>query len=328
MTHSDQHRYVVCRALDTDLWARARGALLARDLSAVLDGLRVACRNAGASGAYLCVDAAGLLTVVEIQAALGQTPGEASAGDASEIVVVPVAPVLVLADDGALLRVLEGRQAVPYVSVPPSAPPTLWGRPAAVYDVEELLGPAAGGPATRTVTVWAGDMARVTDVPETTTVREVLRDVAGIDAGDGGVRAVRFGGACGRFLAGPGLDTPIGPADAWLPAVVEILPGGSCGVAIVGDALRALAADSCGACAVCREGIRQLTDMLADVAGSRASAEAPGLMRELGAALESGSLCGLGLSAADVLRSGLEVFAGDFAAHLEGAPCPEARADA
>jgi len=144
----------------------------------------------------------------------------------------------------------------------------------------------------------------------------------------GNIGPVRFGGTTGRFLAGPGLDTPLGPATSWCPPVLEVVPEGACGVAAVRDALRELSDMSCGACVVCREGTRQLADMLADVADSRAATEVPGLIRELGAALEAGSICGLGVAAADVLRTGLEVFAADFGAHLDGKPCLESGADA
>jgi NADH:ubiquinone oxidoreductase subunit F (NADH-binding) len=324
VTHTE-HTYVVCRALDTDPGARARGVLLSRDLQAVLDGLRMAGLTAGATKGYLCVDAGDAAGAAAAEAALGRPD---AAGRGFDVSVVALLPSLVLADDSALLRVLEGRQAVPHVSLPPSATPSLWGRPARVYNAEELVRMAAGAPAARTVTVRWGEEARVADVSEDATVREVLRDVAGVDPVADSVRAVRVGGATGRFLAGAGLDTPVGAEETWLPGVIEIVPEGVCGVVAVRDAMRELGSGSCGACVVCREGIRQLADTLADIADVRAAAESPELMRELGAALEAGSLCGLGCAAADVLRTGLEVFAVDFRAHLDGAPCPGAQTDA
>jgi NADH-quinone oxidoreductase subunit F len=321
VTHTE-HTYVVCRALDTDLRARTRGTLLTRDPQAVLDGLRIVGRTAGATKGYLCVDAGDPDRAAAVEAALAQ------GGPGIDISVVLVEPSLVLEDNGALLRVLEGRQAIPHVSVPPGAHPTLWNRPAAVLSLEDLVPPAPGAPATLTVTVRTGGKPLLAEVLETATVREVLRDVAGAGFGADGVQAARFGGALGRFLAGPGLDTPLGPATPWWPPVLETVPPGVCGVGAVRDALRELSAASCGACVVCREGTRQLADMLVEVAESRAGAEVPELMRELGAALEAGSLCGLGVAAADVLRTGLTAFAADFSAHLDGAPCPEGSAGA
>ena len=312
-----EHIYLVCRALDTDPRSRSRAALLASGLEAVATGLGDAARTTGASKAYLCVDAGDPDRAASIEAAVAQT------GLGIEVSVVPVEASLVLEDDSALLRVLEGRQAIPHVSVPLAAPPTLWGRPAAVLSLEDLVRPAPGAPVTLTITVWTGCAPLVVEVLETATVREVLRDVAGAGFGADGVQAVRFGGTVGRFLAGPALDTPLGPATPWCPPVLEIVPPGACGAGATRDALRELSAASCGACVVCREGVRQLADMMAEVAESRAGSDVSGLMGELGAALESGSLCGLGVAAADVLRTGLEAFASDLSAHRDGAPCPE-----
>jgi NADH-quinone oxidoreductase subunit F len=331
VTHTE-HTYLVCRALDTDPRSRSRGVLLARGLEAVATGMHDAARTTGATKGYLCVDAADPDRAASVEAAV------ALAGPGIDVSVVPVEASLVLEDDSALLRVLEGRQAIPHVSVPPAAPPTLRGRPAAVLNLEDLMRPAPGVPVTLTITVWTGGEPLVAEVLETATVREVLRDaagaatesggVAGAGFGADGVQVVRFGGTVGRFLAGPGLDTPLGPATPWCPPVLEIVPPGLCGVGAVRDALRELSVASCGACVVCREGTRQLADMLADIADAAAAAEAPELMRELGAALEAGSLCGLGAAAADTLRTGLEVFASDFRAHFDGGPCPGAQADA
>jgi len=292
------------------------------------EAVRLAAETAGAAEAYLCMDAGDPAPVAAVEAV---ARGLEASGPA--ITVAPMVSTLVLEDDSALLRVLEGRQAIPHVSVPPSARPTLWGRPAVVLDIEEMVRSIqnttpGGGPntkAARMVTVWAQGEPVVVEVPETATVGEVLGDLAPVKVG---VRVARFGGTVGRFLAGSGLDTPLGPAASWCPPVLEVVPAGTCGVAAVRDALRELSTMSCGACVVCREGTRQLTDMLAEVADSRAAAEVPGLMRELGTALEDGSVCGLGVAAADVLRTGLEAFAADFSAHLDGRPCPEVGADA
>ena len=321
MTHTE-HTHLVCRALDTDPRSRSRAALLAHSLDAVATGLHDAARTTGVTRSYLCVAAGDPDRAASVEEAV------ARAGPGMDVSVVPVAPALVLEDDSALLRVLEGRQAIPHVSAPQAAPPTLRGRPAVVLNIEDLVRPALGAPATLTITLWTGGEPLVAEVLETATVREVLRDVAGVGFGADGIQAVRLGGTLGRFLVGPALAAPLGPTTPWCPPVLEIIPRGTCGVGLMRDVLRELSAASCGACVVCREGVRQLADMLAEVAESRAGSDVPGLMGEVGAALKAGSLCGLGVAAAGVLRTGLEAFASDFSAHLDGAPCPEGRAGA
>jgi NADH-quinone oxidoreductase subunit F len=313
--------YLVCRALDTDPRARTREALLAGDPQLMLARLRAAAAAAGAAKVYLCVGSGDPPLPADIEAAL------LAAGGGLDVTVVPIAPSLVLEDDSALLRVIEGRQAIPHPVVPASAPLTLWGEAAVVRDLETLLAPDPAAPSARTITAWVHGEPRVVAAPADASLGALLQQVAKTDPAAAGARAVRFGGVTGRFFAGAWLEPPP-PAMAWCPEVLEIVPAGRCGMEAACDAVRELSAASCGACVACREGLRQIADIFADLAESRGGADSGEMLDELALALQTGSLCGLGSAAAEVLRSALEVFAEDFREHLEGRPCPEGGRDA
>jgi NADH:ubiquinone oxidoreductase subunit F (NADH-binding) len=130
VTQPEQSACLVCRAFDTAPGAHTRADRLRDGLEAVLEAVRALAQAEGAVKAYVCV-AAG-------QAAPVGTGVAASAGSV-DVEVVPVIPRLVLEDDTALLRVLQGRQAIPYLLVPASAPLTMLGRPAVVRNLETLL---------------------------------------------------------------------------------------------------------------------------------------------------------------------------------------------
>jgi len=316
MASPNREKYIVCNAVDADprsLSARARST---RDAEAVVNGLLSAGQTFGATRAYFCVDAADAEQAVAVKAAI------AKVGDGIDIQIALVDASLVLQDESALLRVLEGRQAIPHVDTSSAATLTLWGDPVAVYGVEALARLAEGGSDTRMLTVWWEGAPQVVEVPSSTTLRAVARDVMGAEPDSERVKAVRFGGTTGRFYAGRELDLPIGSEGERLCGVIEIIPAETCTVELVRDTMRYLSEQSCGACVACRECTRQLADMLEEIAAFQAEPGDTGLMEELAEALEAGSICDVGKYAATSLRSSLEFFPEDYRAHLEDKRCP------
>jgi NADH-quinone oxidoreductase subunit F len=324
MSSTDQQKYVVCNAVDADPLSRSAAGRLTRNADAVLEGVLSAAQAFGATQAFVCVNAGDDEQAAAVGAALEAALGVAlgAAKDPVAIDMVPVAPSLVLEDETALLRVLEGRQAIPHVSVSPPATLSLHGRPATVCGVETLVGLAGGGPGTRMLTVWWQGEARVVEASLDAALGTLVREVTGVEPDAGGVKAVRFGGQGGRFYAVDGLEVPIGFLAEEPCGVVEVLPAGACGVELARDAMSYLSEESCGACAACREGTRQIRDMLDDIAAFRAGAGSLELLHELAEMLEAGSICGLGRRAAGPFRSSVELFLDDYRAHVEGKRCP------
>lgn len=345
-------KFVVCNAVDADPRARTAAAVLAGDPHAVLEGLLVAAYAVGATRGFVCVSDASEGQMVVVQQVLEQIERRGLLGEeilgsgfTCEVTVTALPVSLVADEETALIRLLEGRQAIPYLCPPDPATRGLHGRPTVVHTAETLANVAmilrAGGtsagsdvappdPGTKIVTVWWRDEGRVIEVPLGASLRTVVRDVTGVDPDCAEIKGVRYGGATGRFYAGSGLDTPIGGEDTGGaapvggPGVLEVIPAGGCGVELARDTMSYLSEQSCGACVACREGTRQLADMLDDISALRGSPDLE-LMAELAGALEDGSICGLGLGAAAAFLSSLEAFGADFAAHIDEKRCPGSR---
>jgi NADH:ubiquinone oxidoreductase subunit F (NADH-binding) len=315
MTPIDQPKCIVCNALDVDPGSRSAAAILARDLDAVLEGLLIIGRQIGAGRAYICLDADDEESATAVKAALESSIGE------MEIGVVGLRVSLVLWDETALLRALEGRQPIPVVDALSSADRTFQGQPVVVHSVETLARLAQGEPSVRTLTVWWQGEAHVVEAPLGTTLRAVARETTGAEPEADRVRAVLFGGATGRFYDISAFDLPVGPEAEQPCGVLEVIPAGACGVELARDALRYLSGESCGACVACREGTRQVADILEDVVAFRAGAADMELMLRLAEAMREGSICDLGRHASAPLLSSLEVFAADFAAHIDDKRC-------
>jgi NADH-quinone oxidoreductase subunit F len=79
--------------------------------------------------------------------------------------------------------------------------------------------------------------------------------------------------------------------------------------------------ESCGKCVLCREGTRQLLALLDDIIEGRGTLETLNLLETLGAAVQKGSLCGLGKTAPNPVLSTLRHFRHEYLEHIEQKRC-------
>lgn len=275
-----------------------------------------------------------------------------------DVRIVEIPAGLVAGEETALIRALEGRQPVPYLRTPGDVggvhgAPTLIESAETLAAVSAFFGGTAGAsvapdgqaidPSTapdsgavsataggKVVTVF-GDVTRplTVEVPAGTTIAGVIEEAEGRSLGELDVKAVQFGGPTGRFLTGDALLTPLAHDDLERVGAVmgngsiRVFGGSRCAVEMARNATAYLHEESCGKCGFCREGTRQVVDILDDLTEGRATAEQMDLLLELGRAMKAGSICGIGWGAADPVLSALELFGDDFRSHLEDKRCPE-----
>jgi len=80
--------------------------------------------------------------------------------------------------------------------------------------------------------------------------------------------------------------------------------------------------ESCGKCVPCREGTRQMLELLEDITEGRGTEETLELLEEVGQAVKITSLCGLGKSAPNPVLSTLRFFRDEYLAHVKAGYCP------
>jgi NADH:ubiquinone oxidoreductase subunit F (NADH-binding) len=347
-------KYVICNAVDADARTEAARLLLATDPFAVLEGLLIAALAVGASRGYVCGNARYRDERATLEEALRQMAGQGLLGDrilssdfSCQVTVEEVAPALVAAEDTALIRVLEGREPLPFLGSEDPLVRGLFGLPTLIESAETLAKvsaifqavPAAveagavGVAGTKIVTV-SGDLAHpaTVEVPLGTSIRAVLEATQGTTVAQLGLGVVQFGGPTGVFLAGEALDTPID----WegLAKVGATMGSGSlhvygaerCAVQSTREVTALLHEESCGQCPFCREGTRQLVGILDDVLEQGTDEEHMELLVELGEAMQNGCICELGRQASNPVLSSLRLFAADYEAHRAGEECPAVKA--
>jgi NADH-quinone oxidoreductase subunit F len=318
-------KIVVCSAVDADWRAQIARHVLRSDPRAVLEGLLIAAHAVGAESTVLCVSAVHDGEIATLEKAAGDLPRSV------RVERIPVA--LVAGEETALIRALEGRQPLPFLRAEHDVAgvggaPTLVESAETLAAVAALLGQAAGDTAGAKVVAVFGDVAGPVTVvvPLGASILSALEQAEGRAIDPATIKGVQVGGPAGRFLAGTALDTPldglepIGACLGW--GGIEVFATGRCGVEMARDVTARLHEESCGKCVFCREGTRQLLDLLNDVVDGRATEERMELLHELGEAMKTGSICSLGWGAALPALSALDLFADDFKAHLEAKRCP------
>jgi ferredoxin len=80
--------------------------------------------------------------------------------------------------------------------------------------------------------------------------------------------------------------------------------------------------ESCGKCVPCRLGTKQMLDILVDITQGRGATEDIDLLLELGGAVKSGSLCGLGQTAPNPVLTTIRYFRDEYEAHVNERACP------
>ena len=232
------------------------------------------------------------------------------------------------------LEALEGNNRLEARRRPPGpAQYGLHGRPTVIHtprtfaQIGRALATELGGvprdPGTRLFTL-AGDVdARATiELPTDAT----LDDARGAVALDGGFKTACVGGRFGglaRDLDVPASAPGLRGARLGTNGVIELFGESTCTVALAGRRAKLAREENCGRCVPCREGSKQLVDLLRDVYDGEYQA---GMLRELARTMRETSTCEFGEEASRPVTTAMETFEPEFRAHADGR-CPSGTCD-
>jgi len=327
-------RYLVVNAEEGEPGVFKDRHLLEGDPHRVIEGLLIAAYTLGAEQVFVYVNGLAPVARARVAAALRQAEARGLAGVgilgsnfSCRVQVREGAGGYVLGEETVLLESLEGRRAMPRLRPPQAVEVGLWGQPTTINNVETLANVPlilergadwfAGlgmphGPGTKLVAV-SGDVARpgLVEVPLGTPLRHVLVDLAGGVPEGRALQAVLTGGPSGNLVPRDLLDAPLAPGHP------EVLLGSGNLVAL--DETRSLlevvrrltrfnAAESCGKCTPCREGVNRMWEILERVASGRARQADREDLSYLGDVAAAASLCGLGKMAPNPVQSALRHF--------------------
>lgn len=182
----------------------------------------------------------------------------------------------------------------------------------------EGVEPSAADPGSRLLTVTGDGVAGPTTV-ELATDTALAAAVAAASDDEYKMACVggRFGGIT-RSLDVPASAPALAGARLGTEGGIELFDGATCALELAGSRAKFAREANCGRCVPCREGSKQLVDLLRDVYEGEYQ---PTELRELSRVVAESSTCEFGQAAPRPVTTAMDAFEREIAAHAEGR-CP------
>ncbi len=342
-----EEKWVICNGDEGDPGAYMDRCVLEDDPHAVIEGLAIAAYAQGASHGFFYIRAEYPLAVQRIGHALAQARrlgllGRNILGStfSLDLEVRLGAGAFVCGEETALIASIEGRRGTPRPRPPYPSQRGLFDCPTTINNVETLAnvpriilkgaawfgGIGTDGSTGTKVFAVSGHVARggLIEVPMGTTLREIVEHMCGGSASGRPVKAVQTGGPSGGVIPAACFDTPV--SYEHLRELGSIMGSGGLIVMDESDSMVELArfylgfcvAESCGKCAPCRIGGKQMLHILDKLVAGRGTRSDLAALQRVGHAMQAASLCALGQTAPNPVLSTLRSFADEYAALVDG----------
>ena len=347
----DGEKYVVCNGDEGDPGAFMDRSILEGNPLAVIEGMAIAGYAIGAQNGYFYVRAEYPIAVARLQKAIDQATEMGLLGDnilgtnfSFRAHIRLGAGAFVCGEETALLNSIEGQRGMPRPRPPFPAVKGLWGCPTIVNNVETLACvpyilrngaesiSCMGTEKSKGTKVFAlgGKVNNVglVEVPMGTTLRELIYDIGGGIPGGKKFKAIQTGGPSGGCLTEKDLDTPIdfdnlvAKGSMMGSGGAVVMDEDNCMVDVAKFYMEFTCDESCGKCTPCRIGTKRLHEYLVKICDGKATMQDLEDMEALAQAIQAGSLCALGQTAANPILSTLKSFRDEYLAHVVDKKCP------
>jgi bidirectional [NiFe] hydrogenase diaphorase subunit len=346
----EQQKYVICNADEGDPGAFMDRAVLESDPHRVLEGMAVAAYAVGAQKGFIYVRAEYPLAVKHLKTAIRHAERLGLLGNSIcgtrfsfHVDIRLGAGAFVCGEETALIASVEGKRGTPRPRPPYPAEEGLWGSPTLINNVETFANVA---PIIRNGAEWfaaigtekskgtkvfalAGQVQNtgLIEVPMGMSLREIIDQIGGGIPGGKKYKAVQTGGPSGGCIPEEHLDAPVDYES--LRKIGSIMGSGgmivmdetSCMVDVAKYFMEFCKSESCGKCVPCRAGTEQMYQILEKITAGEATAADLALLEELGDLVTNTSLCGLGQSAPNPVRTTLQYFRREYEEHIEEHHC-------
>ncbi|MEE4352594.1 MAG: FAD-dependent oxidoreductase [Desulfatiglans sp.] len=351
-----QPKYIVCNADEGDPGAFMDRAMLEGDPHAVLEGMLIGAYAIGAEYGYVYVREEYPIAVRHLTIALEQMRelgllGENILGTGFDfdLYLKMGAGAFVCGEETALMASIEGRRGMPRARPPFPAQKGLDQKPTNINNVETL----ANIPLIiKKGAAWYGEVGTeeskgtkifslagkvnntgLVEVPIGVSVKEVIFDIGGGIPKGRQFKAVQMGGPSGGCVPAQYLNLPI-DYDT-LQRIGAIMGSGgmvvmdenNCMVEIARFFLSFTQSESCGKCAPCRLGTKQVLEILTRITRGEGRLEDIDTIKALGETMTEASLCGLGQTCAKPAISTLAYFLEEYEDHILERRCAGATCD-
>jgi NADH-quinone oxidoreductase subunit F len=343
-------RYVIANGDEGDPGAFMDRSLMEGDPHSIIEGMIIGACAIGANQGFIYVRDEYPIAVEHLSIAIAQAHSYGLLGDNIlgtgfdfTIEINKGAGAFVCGESTALMNSLEGRVGEPRAKYVHTVESGLWDRPSNLNNVETwanvplIINRGAewyshtGTPNSEGTKIFSlvGKVRNtgLVEVPMGITLREIIYDIGGGIRKGKGFKAVQTGGPSGGCIPASRIDMPV-DYDS-LKVVGAIMGSGgmivmdenTCMVDVAKYFIDFLMYESCGKCVPCREGLRQMHEILLDICEGHGEEGDIELLKDLSSFMAEASLCALGGTAPNPVLSTIRYFRDEYEAHIFDKEC-------
>lgn len=346
-------KFIICNADEGDPGAFMDRSLMEGDPHAVLEGMIIGGYAIGATSGYIYIRAEYPLAVKRLHLAIQHANERGFLGKnilnskySLNIFIKEGAGAFVCGESTALQYSIEGKRGMPRTRPPQSVEAGLWDKPTVLNNVETFANvpiivnrgvdwySKIGTEKSRGTKIFSltGNIKNpgLIEVPMGATIRQIVFDMGGGIPKKKRFKAVQIGGPSGGCLPESLLDSPIDYES--LLGLGAMMGSGSfvvvdettCMVDMARFFMNFCANESCGKCPPCRIGTTLMLDILTRITQGMGQESDLEVLEQMSDEMKTMSLCGLGQSAPNPVKSTLRYFRDEYIAHIRDKVCPTA----
>ena len=334
-------KFIICNGDEGDPGAYMDRSILEGDPHAVIEGMMIAAYAIGATEGWFYVRAEYPLAVERLEKAIKACKKNRLLGNnimgtnfSFNVDIRLGAGAFVCGEETALIHSIEGARGTPRPRPPYPTNKGLWEKPSCVNNVETLANVAKimlkgadwfasfGTETSKGTKVFAltgqVEHSGLIEVPMGTTINEIVNEIGGGVPQGKHLKAVQTGGPSGGVIPKEYMDMPVCYEE--LKKVGSIM--GSGGMIVIDDSsdmvslakfyLDFTVDESCGKCAPCRIGGRQMLALLDKINRGKGKKKDLELLKKIAFAMQKASLCGLGQTAPNPVLSTLKFYESEY----------------
>jgi len=344
-------KYVICNDDEGDPGAYMDRSVMEGDPHSVLEGMAIGAYAIGACGGYVYIRTEYPLAIVQLEQAIVQAracgllgKNIMGSGFDFDVSIARGSGAFVCGESSALIASIEGNPGEPRAKHIHMAESGLWEKPTVLNNVETWANvpaivmrgaewfAAIGTPKSTGTKVFSlvGNVrvSGLVEVPMGIKLKDIVGEIGGGVPEGKQLKAVQTGGPSGGCIPAALLDIPV-DFDSLTQAGSMMGSGGmivmdssACMVDVARYFTEFLMDESCGKCTSCREGLKQMGQVLNRICAGQGREGDIELLEDLGDVIANASLCGLGTSAPNPVLSTLRYFREEYEAHIRGRTFP------
>jgi NADH:ubiquinone oxidoreductase subunit F (NADH-binding) len=337
-------KYIICNAVDADPKSQIARILADNDPHSILEGIFIGAHATGAKRGFICINKEYESSISRLKKALEQIKKHPAINTDCDIEIKEITSSLVSGEETALICSMEGKQGMPYRRTVYPAVKGIYDKPTLINSAETFSHISAilqndagwyiafgteGNRGTKIINLCGDSVINNTaEVPLGTTLRTILTSIGGISNLEN-IKALQVGGPTGTFFPLTSLDitldfeTMSNAGGIIGSGTIQVFDNTHCAVEMARAIMSYLLTQSCGKCVLCREGTCQMADILTDISEGRGNAKDLELLTEMGEAMRTSSICGLGKTAPNPVLSSIKHFRADYDTHINEKKCPK-----